>query len=463
MSAASRSIRLRLIAAAAVTIAAALAVAGLGLQHLFQRHVERRTVAELETDVRELMAGLSIAADGNASLQKSPSDQRYAQPFSGAYWQISRQISRQGAVVARSRSLWDEEISLPNDELPSGEVHVHSVPGPQAQQLIVIERSISVRRSGGTFSYRLAAGLDQAESRAAINAFGNDLTLALTLLGACLLAAFAIAVSVGLRPLSNVRGALLRLRSGETTRLAGDFPREVKPLVSDLNELLEQRDRSIASARARAGDLAHGLKTPITAISVIAEELGEGGNREIADELQGYVNNMQGHVEHELVRARSAGMVSAGAVNLLSAIEPLVRSMRRLPRGCELEWAVDVAPDLSIRIDRSALSEVLGNLFDNARKWARNRIEIRSAVDQGNNLVIDVIDDGPGVPKGEHGNVMARGKRLDESVPGSGFGLAIAAGFIEQIGGRLDLLLAEGGGLRARIILPEARYQDDAD
>lgn len=452
---ASRSIRWRLIAAAALTIAVALAVAGMGLQHLFSRHVERRAVAELETDLRQLLAGLSVAADGTLTLTKLPNDQRYAQAFSGAYWQIVSESK----VVRRSRSLWDEELSLPVDELPAGDVHTHVIAGPQNQHLLVVERTIAVKRPHGTFEFRLSAALDRSESVAAVGAFGNDLALALTLLGGCLLAAFGIAVGVGLSPLDQLRNALIRLRAGSSVRLEGAFPKEVEPLVDDLNHLLEQRDNSIALARARAADLAHGLKTPIAAISVIAEELGDKGDQEIADELAGYVSGMQGHVECELVRARRAE-VQANAVSepLVSIVDPLVRSMRRLPRGAEIEWLVDVDDGFYVKVDKVGLAEALGNLLDNARKWACSRVQLRAFLDNGS-LVVEIVDDGVGVPEADLGNMVARGLRLDERVPGSGFGLPIAVEHVEQIGARMELSKAKGGGLRARIVLPPALFQ----
>lgn len=455
MLAAKLSIRLRLIAAAAVTIAVALAAAGAGLHHLFERHIERRTVSELETDVRQLMSGLRVADDGSAKVERLPGDQRYSQPFSGAYWQV---LGGNG-IVARSRSLWDEELELPADALPAGDVHTHMIRGPQDHRLLVVERTIAVTRSNGRLDYRLSAALDRSESIAAVTAFRSDLVLALTLLGGGLLVAFAIAVSVGLSPLAKVRNALLDLRAGEANRLIGPFPKEVEPLIDDLNDLLDKRDSSIASAQCRATDLAHGLKTPIAAISVIAEELSDQGNRETASELSDYVRGMQGHVERELIRAMSAQAktVAPEPVSLISIIEPLVRSMQRLPRGVELTWEINVPAGLSVKVDRIGLTEVLGNLLDNARKWAQSHVLVGAEI-ADNSLIIEILDDGPGVPETEHGNITARGRRLNETVPGSGFGLAIAAQHVEQLGLRLELLQAEGSGFRVQVILPPSRF-----
>lgn len=454
MQAPKHSIRLRLVAAAAVTIAIALAVAGTGLHFLFERHVERRTVAELDTDLRQLMSGLVVAEDGSIELERLPGDQRYSQPFSGAYWQVVR---GSGGIVARSRSLWDEELVLPADELPAGDFHMHAIYGPLEQQLLIVERKIVVNRPNKALTFRFSAALDRSESAAAVSAFGKDLAVALTLLGACLLAAFGAAVGVGLNPLAQLQSALGRLRAGDDVRLTGEFPREVEPLIDDLNTLLEQRDRSIASARARATDLAHGLKTPITAISVIAEELGAQGNPATADELLGYVRSMQGHVERELVRARSAEAGTfAPPVPLMSIVDALVNSMRRLPRGSQIKWEVDVPLEILVKSHKSALAEVLGNLLDNARKWTHSKVIVRAALGD-DSLIIEVADDGPGIPQSEVGTVLARGGRLDESVPGSGFGLAIAAEYVDQIGARMDLLEAGGGGLCVRITVPSLR------
>jgi len=446
----SRSLRLRLAAAAIVTIASALAAAGWVLVLLFERHVERRAVGELETNIRELIAGLDVSPSGEASLQRLPNDQRFTQPFSGSYWQVSNGAD----IVARSRSLWDEQLSLPSDELMPEGYHRHLVSGPKNSTLLAIERMVTVDRPAGSFRFRLAAAIDRSEISATVTAFRTDLAVALLALGTALLTAFAAAVSVGLAPLQRLQTALADLRSGAKARLSDSYPAEVTPLVDDLNRLLESRERSIEQARARSADLAHGLKTPLTAISVLADELRERGDPTIAQELIDYVTTMQRYVERELALARS--MTAGASVSrflLRELVDPLVRGMRRLRRGGDIEWTVDIDDPVAVKSDKTAIAEVVGNLLDNARKWARGRVRVSAAIVDGR-VKLEIADDGPGVAEHDLDKIIGRGKRLDETVPGSGFGLSIAAEIAEQLGTKMEFRRSAEGGLSVGLALP---------
>lgn len=451
-SGARGSIRLRLIASGAATIVLALGAAGIGLELLFARHVERRAIAELQNDLRQLMAGFVVAPDGALTLGGAVSDPRFDRPFSGAYWQVSQA----GAPVARSRSLWDEALILPPDALTGEGYHVHQIEGPRSQRLLAVERVVSVRRGAEARMYRVSAAIDRQEILGAVSDFRADLALALSALGLLFLTAFAAAIQIGLRPLERVRRALRDLRAGRNPRLSGDFPREVTPLVDDLNRLLDARDDSLARAQARAADLAHGLKTPLAAIAVLAEDLRATGDGRIGAELSGYAAAMTGHVERELARARIAGAaLGAAPLSLVAALDPLIRTMKRLPGGAERIWRVAVDPAIAVRAEESALAEILGGVLDNARKWARARVEITARA-EGGSVVLRICDDGPGVPADARDVVLQRGRRLDASVPGSGFGLPIAHEIVVQTGGRMTLGDAPGGGLAVEIELPAA-------
>ncbi len=450
MTGMGNSIRWRLLAAAALTLAVALITAGWGLAVLFERHVERRVVSELETDIRQLMAGLSVDAEGNPVFSQEPTDQRYAQTFSGKYWQ-----AEVGDVVVRkSRSLWDEDLALPESLPGIGEMHQHRIAGPRGRPLMVVERRFSVERSGKKHAFCLAAAVDSSEVRAAVAGFRTDLAWALLFLGVLLLAAFSTAVHVGLEPLSRLRAALASLHAGDERRLEGQFPQELSPLVDDLNSVLEQRAKAAHYAKTRAADLAHGLKTPLTAIEVVADELRSKGEQALGSELSEYVESMQRTVERELALARSAVAVQPGKpVKLLPVVEGLVRSLRRLSNGKVIDWEVAIDPGLAVVADDAMLTEVMGNLLDNARKWAKSRVRVRARMAHGS-VEIAVDDDGPGVAAGVREEILGRGKRLDESMPGTGFGLAIVSDMLEQVGGQIALEGASLGGLGVRVVLP---------
>lgn len=444
------SIRWRLILAGVATLAGALLAAGWGFSVLFERHVERRVVAELETDIRHIMSGLVIDAHGAAKVERTPADLRYTQPLSGRYWQLEVEDK----IVAKARSLWDESLDTPVDTVIDGSFHIHKIKGPRDAQLIAVERAFSVARATGKQRFCVTAALDAAEIYAAVGDFRRELAVALTILGVVLLASFAIAVQVGLRPLSHLRGALARLHAGDERRLSGRFPDEVEPLVTDLNKVLEQRERAATRAKACAADLAHGLKTPLTAIEVVADELRGKGEEALGIELSDYVADMQGHVERELALARSAvADMPVSDVNVAGLVAQLTRSLHRLPRGNSLAWQVEISPQLVYRGHEALLAEILGNLLDNARKWAKSRILVR-AERSGQTISIAVDDDGPGVAEKDIPHLLTRGKRLDESVPGTGFGLSIVGDMLEQAGGQLKFMRAELGGLGVRVTLP---------
>lgn len=448
----SRSIRFRLVLTALLAISGAMALAAHVLTLLFEHHVERRVVAALDADMRQLMAGLTVAENASVSLQRRPADPRYDQPLSGSYWQVTSDAS----VLDRSRSLWDETLALPKDDPTTG-MHEHVIAGPNGQSLVVVERAIRLERAAGPSIIRFAVAQDRAETVAAVASFNREIMIMLLVLGALLVLAVGVAVTVGLLPLGRLRKDLRRLREGGIRRLDGRYPAEVALLVDDLNKLLDSRDSVADRNRQRAADLAHGLKTPITAISTIAEELRAAGQGEIGTELTEYTAAMQRHVERELALARS---VHAGHAVAPTPVQPLVaaivRSLERLPRGQDIAWTIDIPPKLAVSIDSTALAEVLGGVLDNARKWARQRVAISGSVGEGS-VLLTVSDDGPGVAADKLASLASRGFRLDQNQPGSGLGLAIAAEILAEVGGTVSFTNDPSGGFVVRVSVPVAR------
>ena len=281
------------------------------------------------------------------------------------------------------------------------------------------------------------------------------------------MALFFLAFAVGgllliqraVAPLWSLRARLSAVREGKSQRIEGDHPSEVQPLVDDLNGLLEDRERAVARALATAGDLAHGLKTPLAVLEQEAEQAGAAGHHELAATLHQQVERMQRQIDYHLVRARATA-ASRAALGLrcavLPSVEGLVRTMRRLHAERELAIDVDVSPAHEVRGRREDLDEMLGNLLDNACKWARSRVAVGASADDGG-VVIVVDDDGPGLDPSMREAVLARGVRADEAAPGSGFGLAIVRDLAELYGGSIVLGSSPLGGLRAELRLPAAR------
>ncbi|MBV1796386.1 sensor histidine kinase [Siccirubricoccus sp. G192] len=453
------SLRLRLLAAGAASILLALALAGFGLVLLFERHVERRMALELEAHLRQLIDGLGRAPDGSLDLLRPPAEPRFLEPLSGLYWQIREEPPAEGGAVLRSRSLWDTILRLPPDLLRDGEVHQHSIPGPGGASLLAVERHVTLPASLGGGGVRAVAAVDRAELHAAGRAFALDLAPSLALLAAILIAAAWVQVTVGLRPLGLLRHRLAAVRAGREVRLgAAGFPDEVRPLAAELDHLLDAQGKALERARARAADLAHGLKTPLTILAADAAQLRERGEGELAEEIETVTEVMRRHVERELARARAAQAGGGAARQAAPApvAQRVVDVLRRVPRGQDLAWDIDIPAELIVDADAQDLAEMLGNLAENAMKWARGRVRLAGRREAaGGAVLLSVEDDGPGIPETEAATALARGGRLDATKPGAGLGLAIVGDLAEAYGGSLGLgRSAELGGLRAEIRLP---------
>jgi signal transduction histidine kinase len=260
-----------------------------------------------------------------------------------------------------------------------------------------------------------------------------------------------------LTPFHALREKLMSLRAGEGRRVDGDYPSEVQPLVNELNALLEDREKAVKRAFTTAGDLAHGLKTPLALLAQEADRAAAAGNTELAESIAQQVERMSRQVNFQLARARAAASGSTGSARcpLAPAAEALVRTLRKLHAGRTLDIQANVAPELSARVQREDLEEILGNLLDNACKWANSRI-ILYAIQTGGMLVLTLDDDGPGLPPELRVSVLERGVRADEAAPGSGLGLAIVRDLAELYGGSISLDDSPLGGLRARVNLPSS-------
>jgi signal transduction histidine kinase len=443
------SIRLRLLAAGGAAVLVSLAIAAFGLMVLFERHVQRLAFVELAADLDQIAAHLARGPDGRLAMSTSPSDPRYEQPLSGLYWQVEA-----GDDLLVSRSLWDGTIRLPPAP-PDGRPHEHVVAGPQGETLILLERLLFASQRFGEGGVRVAVAVDRAQLRAATRGFARDLFPYLALLAAALIAAGAVQVVVGLRPLAAVGARVAAVRSGEARRLGGDCPAEVRPLAAEVDALLAEREADVARARARAADLAHGLKTPLQALMGEAERLRARGAAAEANSIEEVVLAMRRHVDRELARARIASGDRAAACDPAHVISRLVAVLRRTREGARLDWEVEAPPGLPARINPDDLTEALGALLENAARHAARRVRVESAR-AGDAVVVAVADDGPGIPEAELARLTARGARLDTSGPGAGLGLAIASEIAEAAGGSLTLQNG-ASGLAASLRLPAAR------
>jgi signal transduction histidine kinase len=266
-----------------------------------------------------------------------------------------------------------------------------------------------------------------------------------------------VQVRRGLSLFNDLRARLNRIRDGRENRLEGDYPAEVQPLVSELNELLSDREQRVTRALTKAGDLAHGLKTPLTILNQHAERAKAGGQTDLASAIAQQVERMRRQVDYHLAHSRasaSGGNPSARSHALTSA-DALARTMMTLHAERGVSVDVNLSHEHFVRVQREDLEEMLGNLVDNACKWAMKRVEVHSHKDNSTvELIVD--DDGPGLDSSLRAKVLQRGVRADEAAPGSGLGLAIVADLVELYGGAISLDTSPLGGLRAVLRLPAA-------
>ena len=259
----------------------------------------------------------------------------------------------------------------------------------------------------------------------------------------------------GLSPLDRLRARLAAMREGREPRLEGDYPAEVQPLVDDLNALLDDREQRVTRALSRAGDFAHGLKTPLAVLSQEAQRAEAAGHHELAHVLEEQVTRMRRQVDYHLAHARASavGATPGARASVRESAASLARTLQRLHAERALDIRVVVASEHGVHVQRVDLDEMLGNLLDNACKWARSQVAVASA-SSGTDIVITVEDDGPGLDPSQWEAVLQRGVRADQAAPGSGLGLAIASDLAEVYGGRLSLSRSPAGGVRAELRLP---------
>ncbi len=447
------SLRIRLLAGTLFWIAASIVVAGWGLGGLFRQHVAMQFHAELQTHLDQLTAHLAVDEQGRPTLSTPLSDPRLRRPYSGLYWQIDDLTGKGSAAWRlRSRSLWDDVLAVPPDAPANGEIHQHRVAGPAGTMLGVIERRVRIDDGpeGAGREFRLIVAADERLMVEPVARFNDALWLALGILGTGLVIAALVQVFVGLAPLQKLRAALGRVRDGDARRLEGEFPDEVMPLVDEFNSVLTQNAAVVERARTQAGNLAHALKTPLSVLANAAT----GRDDELAHLVIAQVEVAKKQVQYHLARAQVAAAAPGARTPLRPVLAGLLRTMRRIHAERQLELVFHpLVETLAFRGEEQDLQEMLGNLLDNACKWASGRVEVRAGVDHAG-LMVCVDDDGQGIAAEARAAVLRRGVRADQQTPGSGLGLAIVDDLAQLYGGELRLADSPLGGLRAELSLP---------
>lgn len=438
----------RMIGVAALWIAALLLTGGFALDRVLSRSIVESFDNQLVFILNSMIASSEIDPIGEVRFNRPPADQRFVEPYSGLYFQISGA----GKETYPSRSLWDRRLQVRGhhqDVEPhlynSNEFSTEGHPEP----LRVAERDVRLPGSNIWWRYQVAQSRDTIDQQ--IHRLRSTLFWSFAALGFGLLILAALQTFYGLWPLRRVRREVAAIRSGEKTRVSEDFPREIRPLTEEINQLLTHSEEQAEEARTHAGNLAHALKTPLTVITNAAT----AGSPDLSDTVCREAVVMRRQVDHHLARARAIGRraASQARTRVWESLEAVQRAVDRLYEDVTIDIAGNRGAE--VRVERQDLDEMLGNLVENAAKYGGGRVFVTV---EPNGRFVDILveDDGPGIPEEKRGELFVRGARLDTTgKPGTGLGLAIVRDVAEIYGGRVSLEESEDlGGLLARLTLP---------
>ena len=451
----ANSLAVRLFVSATAWAVIILVITGVVLSSLYRQTVERAFDRRLGVYLRTIVADIAAPEEPGGKFPQSLGEPLFELPLSGWYWQVTR-LDLGKRDVRSSRSLWDgglphlEDHGVPANPDGSREGYV---PGPEDQRLRLVERNIDLGDEG---HYLVAVAGDAAEITDETRGFDQALVVTFSILAMVLLITTMFQVRFGLAPLKRITGSLAAIRAGTAERLAEDFPDEIAPLARETNALIEANKEIVERARTHVGNLAHALKTPI---SVMVNEAAMRGGDAFAEKVREQANIMRDQVARHLERAHLAARLTVvGSItDVAPVVTALARTMEKIHHDRGIAIEVDADANARFRGERPDLEEMIGNLVDNACKWATSRVAVEVVSEKsGQVLRIAVDDDGRGLSRSEREQVSHRGQRLDETKPGSGLGLSIVVELAHLYGGKLELGAAPIGGLRAELTLPAA-------
>lgn len=452
------SLRLRLLAGTLAWMLVSIALAGWALRALFQDHITQQLQAQLVAQLNQLSAAVEWTPRGGTTVAPMVADARLAQPLSGLYWQVNRLGPAPQTAVARSRSLWDQVLTLPalpGTDTTRGDLMLQ-LRDAQGHALLTVTRTLQLPDDGAP-PLQLAVAGDTALLAEPLQRFTRLLLTALGLLALGLAVAVVVQLQLALRPLQLLRDQLATVRGGQAAGLEGSFPHELQPLVSEFNHVLAENADMVQRARTQAGNLAHAVHTPLSVLANAAAQENSSFSQLVTEQ----VTSARRQVDYHLARARAAAAVRATGLctPVRAPVQALLRTLQRLHADRRL--AFELAPqaqDGAFRGEEQDLYELLGNLIDNAGKWARTRVVV-DIQREGGQLYFTVDDDGPGIPEALRERMFERGVQLDEQHPGSGLGLDIVRALAQTYGGSVQAMASPLGGARLQLCLPA----NDAD
>ena len=436
----------RIIALSGIWIIIALVFTATLLVRNHLEHTAQHYDAHVQMHLEELTGASQFTDEGRFKLALQPSDPRYRELYSGWYWEVKQA----GKTLKRSPSLGENSLDLKKRE-PTTSVAIYEISGPQNSILRVHVVQIEVDPNQDPLVF-LATAPTEGITEDVVD-YSNHIVFNFIALGIGLMLAVVLQVRVALKPLKAIGTRISDIREGKASRLPEDQLEDVQPLVDELNNLLDHNAVLVKRARNQLGDLAHSVKNPLTVINNAVQDL-EPGQREL---IVQQTTDISRSVDHYLSRARAYGTekVLGSRSSIKTSTEDLVYAMQRIYLKRDLIFDLSRLHGCWFRGEAQDLEEMLGNLMDNACKWAKSRVQIACST-QGGRLEILVEDDGPGIAREEFESVMRRGHKLDEAKPGHGQGLGIVNDIAALYGGSLNLAKSELGGLQAKLDLPSA-------
>ena len=432
------SLKSRLLLAAAFWLGAMILAAGIGIPKLVNDYLVDDLKQQLSLTMDELTANIETNDAGMLVMLERLSDPRFNQPYSGVYWRAASE----GQVI-RSRSLWDKDMEIKRSPLRT------SIKGPDKENLIHIEQKIYLPEFSDPVT--ITIGVDEDPLESTLHDLTGQVWIILSLLFVGVLLLIGIQVSWSLLPLNKMQRELVMLRKGEQQGLSDTYPKEVSPLVSDLNALLFHYQELLERARNHAGNLSHALKTPL---SVLKNEV-HAVPKENQPLLQQPIDQIQSQIDYHLGRARMAG-----AMNILSVksspcerVEAISMAFDKVYATNEVTMINELDSEIEVAVEKTDLDEMVGNLLENSYKWAASIIRVHSNQLSEGRIELIIEDDGPGIPEEKMSQAVKRGVRLDETTPGTGLGLNIVNEMAHSYRGQLNLEKSSMGGLKATLIL----------
>lgn len=447
----SRNFRARMIAVAAIWISIVLFASGLGLSIVIRRVVEAHFDHDLLDHARELADLVELDAAQRLFIARNLSDPRFSPAKSGMYWQV---ILQNGETV-RSPSLQDDlSLSVTPDQTREGSLppstalaNVEGPTGPMRMVRNITEPS----RLGQPVEIRI--GADERLISDEMEHLNLTLMATLGLLALAMVGTAYAQVAYGLRPLQRMSRAIVEVRSGKTTRLPEDLPEEIMPLVTELNGMITANLSMVDRARVLAGSFAHALKTPLAILDEEAARLKASGQESHAQILSEQCSRMALLIDYQTARAKASTIANAGAFAVVAdVLRSIIDTYSRFSPGHDRRFEVEGAADVVVACDTNDLTELIGNLLDNAAKWAHDLVVV-SIEDLDSSVLITVEDDGPGIPAEHRMRVFDVGTRLDDAKPGTGLGLAIARDLTSLYDGRLWIEDSRMGGAALKLAL----------